>query len=86
MTFHNRLISELTQSDTRASRRKYHNPNALGLYFEAAEKVQADIAAGVTPARSFSERFTPIGPMLTVAKKLGLNLEIKGSFWNVTDA
>ena len=76
MTFHDRLISELTQMDQRASKRRGYNHYALAQYFEAAQ--------GVTDAKSFSESFTACAAMLRVAKKLGLGLEVKGGFWELT--
>ncbi len=76
LNFHDGLIHLLTELDRRNSKRMDHNPNALGLYFEAAE--------GVTDAKSFSEAFTPSGPMHTIAKKLGLGLDVHRGRWVLT--
>ncbi len=76
MTFHQRLISELTQLDNRESMRKHHNPYALSHYFKAAE--------GVTDAKSFADAFIPTRGMHRVAKNLGLGLDVEKGRWIFT--
>lgn len=73
LDFHTRLIHELTALDRRQSTKRGYNPNALGIYFRAAENV--------TDADSFANAFTPTRGMHTVAKKLGLPLGVERGEW-----
>ena len=73
MTFHDQLISELTQLDQRQSKRKGYNPYALPQYFTAAQDV--------TDAASFADAFTPTRGMHRVAKNLGLSLDVIRGLW-----
>lgn len=73
MTFHDRLIHELTTLDRRESRRPGYNPYALAIYFRAAE--------GVTDADSFRRAFLPTRGMHTVARRLGLGLDVERGCW-----
>ena len=73
LDFHTRLIHELTALDKRQSTKRGYNPNALGIYFQAAENV--------TDAKSFANAFTPTRGMHTVAKKLGLPLDVERGDW-----
>lgn len=75
MTFHDRLISELTQLDQRESKKAGHNPYALGMYFEAAEDV--------TDAQSFADAFTPTRGMHRIARNLGLPLNVDRGQWRI---
>jgi len=78
MTFHDRLIHELTAMDRRAGRRPGYNPYALPQYFEAAKDVQ--------DARSFAAAFNPTRGMHGIARRLGLALEVERGAWVVTEA
>jgi hypothetical protein len=73
LDFHTRLIHELTALDRRNSTKRGYNPNALGIYFRAAENV--------TDAKSFADAFTPTRGMHTVAKNLGLPLGVERGDW-----
>ncbi len=49
MNTKDRIISALTQYDARQSKRgRQHNPYALGLYFEAADRAEAMVGEGKT--------------------------------------
>jgi hypothetical protein len=39
--FHVRLCSYLTQWDVKQSKKRFHNPHALGIYFQAADDARA---------------------------------------------
>lgn len=73
MTFHDRLVSELTQLDARESKRQGHNRCALALYFQAAENV--------TDAASFARAFNATRGMHRVARNLGLPLDVAHGEW-----
>ncbi len=74
MDFQARLTHELTALDIRESKRE-RSPNIyrLGHYLEAAE--------GVTDAASFAKAFNPTRGMNTVARKLGLGLDVNRGRW-----
>ena len=76
MNFHDKLIQLLTAYDRRQSKTKHYNPYALPQYFKAAE--------GVIDAQTFADSFTPTGPMHTIAKRLGLNLDVVRGQWVFT--
>lgn len=49
MTTKDRIISALTQYDAKQAKRgRQHNPYALGLYFEAADRAEALVKEGKT--------------------------------------
>ena len=76
--FRARLISELTELDRRERRRPGWNPNALGMYFAAAETV--------TDAATFAAAFVPTRGMHTVARRLGLALDVDRGQWVIGGA
>ncbi len=47
--FRDRLISAFTQYDAKQSTKRGHNPYALGIYFQRADDICADVAAGADP-------------------------------------
>lgn len=57
MTFHDKLIGALTEFDRKQAGKCGHNPRALGIYFARAEEVEADIAAGASPAAAIAAGF-----------------------------
>jgi hypothetical protein len=62
MTMYDRLISYLTQYDQRQSTKRFHNPYALALYFQAAEPLKGQEHPGAFAhglRRVFSEGFPP---------------------------
>jgi len=73
MTFHDKLIHELTVLDTREAMKPGFNPYALAQYFEAAE--------GVTDAASFAAAFNPTRGMHRIARALNLNLDVENGRW-----
>lgn len=83
MSFHDRLISELTRMDERASKRPGHNPWALPQYFAAADAVVEAIAAGESESRAFADAFNPTRGMHTIARRLELNLDVDRGRWIV---
>lgn len=48
-SFKARLISAFTQYDQKQSTRAHYNRNALGIYFQRADDICADIAKGADP-------------------------------------
>lgn len=81
-----RLISELTQLDARESKaeiRRRLRPNVyrLGIYLGAAHDVLDAIDAGTEPADAFTQSFVPTGGMRTIAKHLGLALDVARGQW-----
>lgn len=85
-TFRMRLISELTQLDGREEtserRRRYPvNHYRLSHYLHAADDVVAAVAAGATETDAFADAFTPTRGMLTVARRLSLNLDVTRGRW-----
>jgi hypothetical protein len=46
MNTRDKLISLLTQWDSKQASRKHHNPHALGIYFQQADRVILDIDLG----------------------------------------
>jgi hypothetical protein len=71
--FHTKLVNELTALDRREAKGKAHNPWALGHYLSAAK--------GVTDSASFARAFIPTRGMHTVAKRLGLGLDVERGNW-----
>jgi hypothetical protein len=45
---HFRIVNALTSYDRKASTRKFHNPYALGQYFQALECAEAQVDGGAT--------------------------------------
>ena len=60
LSLEQQLAHHVTQWDIRQSRSRYHNPFALGIYLERAERVANEVAAGeclsVALARNFNDR------------------------------
>lgn len=78
------LASELTILDGKinARPREPFNIYRLGIYLEAAEDCCAAIYSGkLTREESFSRCFTPCRDMHTVAKHLGLALDVQHGRW-----
>lgn len=73
MTFHDKLIHELTALDQREAKRSGHNPYAIAHYFRAAE--------GVVDAQSFADAFIPTKGMHRVARNLRLPLDVQAGRW-----
>ena len=73
LTFHERLIHELTVQDSREFFKPGFNPYALAQYFEAAQ--------GVTDAASFAAAFNPTRGMHRVARAMNFNLEVENGKW-----
>ena len=73
MTFHDRLIHELTKMDERDSKKKSYNPYALAQYFQAAENV--------IDAATFAKVFIPTRTMHTISKRLNLGLDVDHGNW-----
>lgn len=80
---HLRLISQLTQEDTRMAAREGARVNIhrIALYFEAAGRVRDRVAAGETPACAFAAEFTPCREMHRIAKRLDLGLTVERGQW-----
>lgn len=57
-----KLKSLLTQWDEKQSRRKHHNPYALGIYFQQADRVILDVGLGADTRAAIVAGFH--GPML----------------------
>ena len=82
MDFRTKLISELTQLDAREARRDPRpNPYRLGIYMNAAQDVIDSIADGATMEDAFADVFTPSRGMHTVARRLGLRLDVERGNW-----
>ena len=45
---HARIVNALTTYDRKASTRKFHNPYALGQYFQALENAEDQVKEGAT--------------------------------------
>jgi hypothetical protein len=89
MTDHQRLVSELTRMDdaqqVRDRKKGYRtNPYALALMFQAAQEVEQEVAAGRPFAEAFADHFTPTRGMHTIAKRLGLPLDVVRGQWAST--
>lgn len=54
----NKLISAVTQFDTKASKRPGYNHHALGIYFQRVDDVCADIEAGAAPRAAIVAGFS----------------------------
>lgn len=91
MTLRLRLISELTQLDQReeANERKRRYPvnyYRLGHYLGAGDEVADAVDTGIDPATAFAQHFTPTRGMHTVARRLGLTLDVERGRWISTAA
>ena len=62
MNTKDKLVSLLTQWDMRQARRKHHNPYALGIYLQQADRVIIDIDLGASERAAIVAGFN--GPML----------------------
>jgi hypothetical protein len=86
MTFHDKLIHELTALDQKEctaelKRRFVVNIYRLGHYFNAATACDEEIAAGKTESEAFAECFVPTRGMHRVARNLGLALDVERGRW-----
>ena len=75
------LPHELTTLDRHESKRRGWNPYALGHYLGAAEQVRADVLAGDSLTDAFCRHFTPTRGMHSVAKRLGLPVDVRNCDW-----
>lgn len=83
-SFRYQLVSELTQLDARESRReRITNIYRLGHYLGAADDMIAlmEDREGVTAELAFMRVFTATRGMHTVAKRLGLALDVQRGEW-----
>lgn len=88
MTFRQRLVHELTELDRRevreeTRRRIPSNPYRLAHYLRAADDVIEDVMNGDSEAGAFARRFVPTRGMHTVARHLGLPLDVQRGKWVV---
>jgi hypothetical protein len=75
-TLNSKLKSFLTEYDRKESTKKHHNPYALGIYFERADDVSADVDAGADLRAAIVAGFT--GRLCDfLLKKFGLSLLTK---------
>lgn len=72
-----KLIQQIVQQDRRDSKKKWYNIHALPIMLKAAEKV--------TDTESFMDRFTPTRSNNSMARKLGLGLDVKSGRWVMTE-
>ena len=80
--FRTRLVSELTQSDVRQSKRpESYNRYALALYMGAAEECVNLVKKGACEVTAFTECFTPTREMHRVARNLGLVVSVDRGQW-----
>jgi hypothetical protein len=79
-SFRTRLISELTQLDQRESRR-YPNMYRLGLYLEAGQATAEAVDKGADAHLAFADHFMPPRGMHTIARHLGLPLDVQRGRW-----
>jgi hypothetical protein len=80
------LASLLTQLDDREGRHELKrygrvNIHRIALYLQAADRVRDRVARGEAPGSAFAEEFTPTRGMHTIAKKLGLGLDVQRGQW-----
>lgn len=76
----------LTELDRKESARERHpNIYRIGLYFQAARDVANTIAAGVSPEVAFADTFTPSRGMHSIARALGLKLNVDRGRWVLTN-
>ena len=68
-----KLAMEITSQDRRDSKKKWYNIHALPLMLQASD--------GVTDTRSFMDAFTPTRENNSIAKKLGLGLDVQRGRW-----
>lgn len=73
MSLHDRLIHELIALDRRDSRRPGFNPYALPQMLAAAD--------GVCDAETFAAAFNPTRGLHGIARRLGLELDVKRGRW-----
>jgi hypothetical protein len=85
VSLRDRIVSELTQLDSRKSRTDRHwNRYFLGLALQSLDGFEDD-AVRVGTARAFADRFTPCREMFGVARKLDLPLEVDRGRWVLPD-
>ena len=83
MGFKDKLIHELTALDMREAKSKQHNPYAIAHYLRAADEVIDLIEHGIAPERAFSRVYIPTRGMRTVARHLGLKLDVIKGNWTI---
>lgn len=79
--FGGRLGHYVTEQDIKASKRKGYNPYALGIMLGAAHDCEAAVAAGTSEAAAFADHFTPTRENHTMARRLGLALDVQRGRW-----
>lgn len=79
--FGRKLAHLVTEQDRAASKRRGYNPYALGIMLGAAHECEAAVTAGERPEVAFAEHFTPTRENHTMARKLGLLLDVQHGQW-----
>jgi hypothetical protein len=88
LPFPQRVLHALTALDEkkRSRRSKSWNPYFLGIVCrDALPALEEDLANGRTEAEAFAFAFTPAREMHTVARKLGLGLDVDRGRWVLPD-
>lgn len=80
MTMHQKLVSLLTQLDAREQKKDY-NIYRIGHYLRAAQNFSAAVSKGQSPEAAFADIFAPARSMHTIARKLGLHLDVQRDRW-----
>ncbi len=81
MAFGDALAHELTTQDRRESTTRGYNPHALGIVLGAAQDVVDAVAKGASPIDAFADAFCATRGMHSVARRLGLALDVKAGRW-----
>lgn len=84
--FRQALVHLLTDLDRKESEREAKrgipvNIHRLSHYLKAADDVMSDIRRGTDPAKAFSDALTPNRANLSIARKLGLKLDVNPARW-----
>lgn len=84
MSFHDRLVSELTQLDERKrARGRSWNPNFLGIALVSLHEVEEDLGPDASDVDVFTEALTPTRENHAIARRLGLGLDVVRGRWVV---
>jgi hypothetical protein len=88
--FRDHLTHELIQLDRQESaqetkRRLVVNIYRLGHYLKAAQGVVGAVRSGESPAKAFAAGFVATRSMHTIAKRLGLGLDVERGEWRPVD-
>ncbi len=85
MTFHDRVVSEVTQLDAANAHkpRSQWNPYFLGIALRTLAEVEDEMPKA-TDLEVFTATFTPTRETHKIAKKLGLPLDVDRGQWVVT--